>query len=299
MKTQDQTIVGFNGRLSSPQNSPKKVLRDLTQRFSRFLWFRKSYSLFRNLQQRFNIADYKDYLRTGCQCFFSNLPVDSFVKEVDKNAVAFGLQLPESIVEKILHYATCAPCTEPGYDKSFLINELDQHNYLPDGHRVTRAHVNDVTQCQAVNVIAQDSLLLQIASTYLHYYPTQVTCHLTWSIASNLTEDEVRASYPASNFHYDIAGYNFATTYSYITPVLDDYSGPHVMIKGSHKRKPLWMLLKSGRCCDEKVYAYYGKEDEIYIKGKAGFTFFQDPSCIHRVKAPTSQNRLLLQIRYS
>ena len=85
----------------------------------------------------------------------------------------------------------------------------------------------------------------------------------------------------------------------YITPVLDEFSGPHLTIKGSHKRKPLWMLLKSGRLSDEKVYAYYGKDNEIEIKGKAGFGFFEDPSCFHKVKVPTSQNRLLLQIRYS
>ncbi|MDJ0705454.1 MAG: hypothetical protein QNJ46_19415 [Leptolyngbyaceae cyanobacterium MO_188.B28] len=179
------------------------------------------------------------------------------------------------------------------------MRELDHNNCLPDGHQVFRALVNDTNQCSAVNVVAQDALLLRIASTYLRYHPTKITCHLTWSLASNLTKGEVQNQYPASNFHYDIAGYNFATAYFYITPVLDEDSGTHVMIRGSHKRKPIWMLLKSGRHSDESVYAYYGKSDEIQIQGKAGFGFFQDPSCIHKVKAPTSQNRLLLQIRYS
>ncbi|QSJ17953.1 hypothetical protein JYQ62_03585 [Nostoc sp. UHCC 0702] len=156
-----------------------------------------------------------------------------------------------------------------------------------------------MTKCQAINLIAQDSRLVQIASTYLRYYPTKITSHLTWSIVSNLTEDEMKKCYPATNFHYDIAGYNFATVSFYITSVLDESSGCHIMIKGSHQKKPVWMLLKSGRHSDETVYTYYGKENEIQITGKAGFGFFQDPSCFHKVKPPTSQNRLLLQIRYS
>ena len=297
---EDEKMIRLKGRLS-PSSSPLRRLfkGDFSQRLSRFLFFRRAYSFLKNIQQTLKFSDYKDFLITGCTHVLSESTIDKVVKEVNESSVSFGLYLADPMVEEIFRFAACKPCMEPGYSKNFLMDELDQNNCLRDGHQVFRALVNDPNHCSAVNAIAQDSLLLQIASTYLRYYPTQITCHLTWSLASIFSESEVQKQYPASNFHYDIAGYNFATAYFYITPVLEESSGPHVMIKGSHKRKPLWMLLKSGRHSNESVYAYYGKEDEVLIRGKAGFGFFQDPSCIHKVKAPTSQNRLLLQIRYS
>lgn len=300
MDSNHKIMIRLQGRLSQSPSSLKRLLTgDFTQRLARFLFVRKLYSFLINLIQRFQLLPNNNYLSTKVSCVICDTSFDTFVKEVDKDAVCFGLHLPDAMVEEILDYATHTTCMEPGYDKPFLINQLDEHNCLPDGHHVIRALVDDVTKCQAINLIAQDSRLVQIASAYLRYYPTKITSHLTWSIVSNLTEDELKKRYPATNFHYDIAGYNFATVSFYITSALDESSGCHIMIKGSHKKKPLWMLLKSGRYSDETVYGYYGKEDEIKITGKAGFGFFQDPSCFHKVKAPTSQNRLLLQIRYS
>ncbi|MDF2388571.1 hypothetical protein JMG10_44540 [Nostoc ellipsosporum NOK] len=293
-------MIRLKGRLSQSPNSLKRLLTgDVTQRLARFLFVRKSYSYLTNLRQRLNFSYYKDYLSTGVNCVVYNTSVDQLVKEVDKDTVCFGLHLPDAMVEEILDYAIHTACMEPGYHRTFLMSELDEYNCLPDGHHVIRALVDDLTKCQAINLIVQDSRLLQIASAYLRYYPTQITSHLTWSLVTNLTQEELKKCYPATNFHYDIAGYNFATVNFYITSVLNESSGCHIMIKGSHKKKPLWILLKSGRHSDETVYAYYGQENEIQITGKAGFGFFQDPSCFHKLKAPISQNRLLLQIRYS
>jgi hypothetical protein len=162
---------------------------------------------------------------------------------------------------------------------------------------VLRGLVSQVERCSAIAQIEQDPLLLQIVQSYLGYYPTRITRHLTWSVVSDLPE-RGQSIYPPTTFHYDIAGFNFMTTYFYITDV-DVESGPHVMIKRSHVNKPLWMTLSSGRHSDAAVYGHYGKDKELVIEGKPGFGFMQDPSCMHKVLPPIKANRLLLQLRYS
>lgn len=294
-----QPMARLAGRLSSSPNALKRLLQgNATQRLSRFLEVRRSYSFFQNIRQRFNSSFHRACLNPASQSLFVDQDVDTRVQEIRQTGVTFGVNLPDAMVAEILDYATEAPCSEPGYDALFKVSDLCG-NCLPDHHQVIRALVNDVENCQPIEAIARDPFLLQVVRNYLHYWPTRVTKHLVWSIASDLPETEVQQHYPPTNFHYDIAGYNFMTAYFYITPVLDEKSGPHVMIRGSHRRKPLSLLLSSGRHADETIYQYYSPKQEISIQGQAGFGFIQDPSCFHKVKAPTRCNRLLLQIRYS
>ncbi|MBO9998399.1 MAG: hypothetical protein J7641_05225 [Cyanobacteria bacterium SID2] len=293
-------MIRLKGRLSSSPNAFQRLLKgDFTQRFGRFLWFRQMYSTIQNLRQRLDGSLQKSAIDLAIPSMFGNLSTDSFVREVEDRSIAFGLHLPESIVNECLQYATQTICTEPGYDRTFLISDLDERGYLPDGHQPIRALVSDVEKCSSISNLSRDSVLLKIARNYLRYLPTQITCHLTWSLAWNRSDDRLQKLYPPTNFHYDIAGYNFVTAYFYITPVLDDRSGPHVTILGSHKRKPMEILLKSGRQTDEAIYRYYDRSSELYVYGDAGFGFFEDPSCIHKVKAPTRCHRLLLQFRFS
>ncbi|MGC9503220.1 hypothetical protein [Baaleninema sp.] len=304
LKTQNPaappTLIRLNGRLSSSSRAIERLMTgNITQRFSRFHWFRQSYSWIRRMQQKFD----RTTGQTAVTPRISSVSLDSdpsaIVSEVRHRAVAFGLQIPETTVCACLDYATRTACTEPGYPRPFFIGELDETGRLPDGHRPLRALVCDAETCPEIAAVVRDGQLLQIASTYLGYFPTQITSHLTWSLASDLPDAELRQSYPPTNYHYDIAGYNFATAYFYITPTLDAESGPHVMVPESHHHKPLRMLLKSGRHSDAAIETYYGRDNELVIYGDAGFGFFQDPSCFHKLKAPTKGHRLLLQVRYS
>ncbi|MCM2410035.1 hypothetical protein ACOWPH_09410 [Anabaena sp. PCC 7938] len=217
--------------------------------------------------------------------------------DMEKQSVFLGLQLPRYMVEEIYKFATNTLCTEPKHDDEFLECDI-KNGCLKNGRYVMRGLVSNVMNCDAIKQIVHDPVLLNIVRQYLKYWPTLITQHLTWSFASELPVAEIKKIYPPTNFHYDVAGYNFMTIYFYITDV-DADSGPHIMIKNSQKQKPLRMLLAPNRQSDEEVYGYYGKESELVITGKSGFGFVQDPSCIHKVKPPKISNRLLLQIRYS
>ena len=71
------------------------------------------------------------------------------------------------------------------------------------------------------------------------------------------------------------------------------------MMKRSHNRKPLRMLLGSAVASEEAVRQQFGRENELTIEGPAGTVFVQDPSCYHRASPPTRSDRLMLAIRFS
>ncbi len=257
---------------------------------------RKTYSFIQHQRQQLNEAQWKRHLKIRDASLFEAIDINDFVSQIRQNAVCFGLQLPEALITEIDHYARTTSCTEPGFQDSFLINEV-QDGRLRGERPVLRALVDHTEKCEAIALLEQDPVLIDIVRSYLGYYPTRITRHLTWSIVSNLPEHG-KQFYPPTAFHYDIAGFNFMTTYFYITDV-DAESGAHVMIPGSHVQKPWWMVFSSGRQSDKAVYGYYGKDKELVIEGKRGFGFMQDPSCIHKVLPPIKANRLLLQLRYS
>jgi hypothetical protein len=70
------------------------------------------------------------------------------------------------------------------------------------------------------------------------------------------------------------------------------------MMKRSHKKKPLRMLLGSAAASEDAVRKQYGIENEITIEGPAGTGFVQDTSCYHRATPPTAGDRLMLAVRF-
>lgn len=275
----------------------KRIGKHYLQRFSRFNSFRQGYSIFQNQLQRFNPTAYTKRLAMGKKSIFTGMEPDKFVADLEESSVSYGLQLPANMASEILEFATRMPSIEPGFDDEFVPKDV-QNGRLRGGRYVMRGLVSNVIDCPAIKQLVHDPLLLEIVRKYLNYWPTLITQHLTWSFASDQSEEEIQKIYPPTNFHYDVAGYNFMTSYFYITDV-DADSGPHIMIKNSRDNKPLKMLLRSNLQTDDAVYSYYGKDSEVVITGKSGFGFVQDPSCLHKVKPPTTSNRLLLQIRYS
>lgn len=294
------TTTRLQGRLSAAQNPLKRLLRgDITQRFARFATVRKAYSLLQSSRQYCSTNLYPPNLDITETSIFDWSSLKTHSEAMHGFGVSFGLQLPTNLVQDIHDYALHTPCLEPNYERDFCVQDIHD-GHLPDGHPVIRALVipDRGSTCEAIAQIVQDPLLLTLVRNYLHYYPTQISWHLTWSIASPLPEEIVRQQYPPASFHYDIAGYNFMTAYFYITDV-DVESGPHVMIRDSHKTKPLKMLISGGRQTDEAIFKAYGKDKEMVITGSRGFGFVQDPSCFHKVKPPKKNHRLLLQIRFS
>lgn len=269
------------------------------QSLGRFKTIRRGYSFVQGKLQRLKPQFYQQQLNINSTSLLSPLRVDWCVDNLRDTAVHLGLQLDKDAVTKIHSFARSNPCTEPKHDDFFFADDIKNGRLHGRYQRqVMRGLVSNLDRCSTINQIVSDRTLIEIAQKYLGYYPTLITRHLTWSFACDLDEAEIQKLYPPTNFHYDVAGLNFVTASFFITDV-DDNTGPHIMIEKSHNRKPLKMLFRSNIQNEADVWNFYDRSEELTIKGDAGFGFFQDPSCIHRLKLPRNGNRLILQIRYS
>ena len=268
------------------------------QALGRFKTVRRGYSIIQSQLQQFNTELCQKRSNISNVSALSAVQVNQCVDNVRKNGVHLGLQLNENAVKKIRSFADSNLCNEPKHDDFFFASDIRNGRLNGKDRRVMRGLVSNIDKCPTVDTIVSDRMLIEIARKYLGYYPTLITRHLTWSFASDLDEVEIQKLYPPTNFHYDVAGLNFVTVSFFITDV-DENTGPHIMIEKSHNRKPLQMLFRSNIQKETDVWRYYDRAEQLIITGNAGFGFFQDPSCIHKLKLPTNSNRLILQIRYS
>ncbi|MCA1720944.1 MAG: hypothetical protein LC779_07565, partial [Actinobacteria bacterium] len=135
-------------------------------------------------------------------------------------------------------------------------------------------------------------------SQYLGYEPQTCRPWLFWSYAGDYTEQERQAAGQTYFFHYDVFGYNFLYVNYYLTDVTRD-RGAHVLVAGSHDRKPLGMLLGSAIVAEQRVRSTYGADAIRIIEGPAGTGFVEDTSCLHLATPPETGDRLMLQFRYA
>lgn len=272
---------------------------DLHRALGRFKQFRTAYSYTQNMLQTLRPTAYLDRLHPRQHSLFTDIQSERYVQELRERGVSFGFSLTPSQVAEIYSFACDMPCEEPGFDGTFFAGEVVAGRLRGDRY-CFRGLVQHPENCPLVQALAEDPALLNTVRRYLQYWPSKLTFHLTWTFAVDLPEAEQRKRYPPLNYHYDVAGYNFMTTYFYLTDV-DADSGAHVMIERSHNQKPLHTLFGYGASPQlaQQVLNHYGADSELSIEGKAGFGFVQDPSCFHRLSAPQKGRRLLLQIRYS
>lgn len=263
----------------------------------RFAWVRASYSLTRGiLERRSPLGEPVNGTRT----LFPEVDVAQAVQRIRDDAVSTVLRLPSRIIHEIELFCRCELLfarNDPSGPR-FRHSEV-KNGYTPDGRPAPIGPITDPMRCKAVTAVVEDPVLREIVCAYLGYMPKKVTPLLYWSFASNFTDDERRLLLQhVIDYHYDVSGYNFVYASFYIL-ACDRSSGAHVIMRKSHRSKPLRMLLGSSVAREENVHRYFGRENELVIEGPAGTGFVEDTSCYHRASPPTHGDRLMLQIRYS
>jgi hypothetical protein len=231
---------------------------------------------------------------------FSGIDVREVVETIRGEAVFVGLTLPPAITSEISAFGHSEPL-HARYDPNgptFHYKDVVR-GQSADGRPMPLAGVRDPIRCPAVKALVEDPVLKAIVRTYLGYEPARAIAILNWSFASDFTDDERRRlKHHVIDYHYDVGGYNFVYASFYIVDT-DRHSGAHVMMKRSHNRKPLRMLLGSAVASEMDVRREFGVENEITIEGPAGTGFVQDTSCYHRATPPIRGDRLMLAIRFS
>ena len=237
--------------------------------------------------------------QNGCSTLFPNAIVAQIVETISKEAVFVGLNLPANIVAEIDSFARSEPL-HTNYDPdgpTFRYSDVIRGK-APDGRSAPIGGIHQPARCPAVQAVIDDPILRAVVRTYLGHEPRRVNTILDWSFASDFSDEERRRlKHHVIDYHYDVGGYNFVYASFYITNT-DRNSGAHVMMKRSHNRKPLRMLLGPASASEATVRRQFGIENEITIEGPAGTGFIQDTSCYHRASPPTQGDKLMLAVRF-
>lgn len=282
----------------TPKSIAKKIVKGEFQYiFGRFKTVRRAYSRSRGILDVFNG---KPGFSPEPSTLFPDADVDKVVENIRREAVHIGFQLPAHLTEEIRAFAIAQPL-HPGNDPhaaEFHYHDI-QRGHTASGRRLPLGGIKDPVRCAAIRRVVHDPKLLSITRAYLGYIPRRALTILHWSFASDFTDEERRRlKHHVIDYHYDVGGLNFVYANFYIVDT-DSRSGAHMMMKRSHDRKPLRMLLGSAVASEADVRREYGADNEILIEGPAGTGFIQDASCFHRATPPTHRDRLMLAIRYS
>ena len=156
---------------------------------------------------------------------------------VDRSEVFPAAPDPDTIVERL----ETAGFTSLGEIRPESIQEILDYCEV---HRRAR-HWNPHKQCKAVDAIARNELLVDVARRYLGAEPAIWLTQLKWTLPRPRELELVPSPYPepiqydTHAFHYDILDWTSLTLFVYLTDV-DEDSGPHVFVESTHhKRKTL------------------------------------------------------------
>lgn len=259
----------------------------------RFATVRKVYSRLNSLRYPLNRQTSRGAVNDP---LFPGVDVSQAVQELREDAVAFRFNLPTPLVDEIHDFARRGLCKSSGFQghRPFLEIATGQ---TAEGQRLAMAEVINPLECDAIRRIVESQALRQTCMRYLGYQPPKADIRLFWSFVSNLSENERRQQFQTIDYHVDIHDFNFCYAHFYLTDT-DARSGAHVMVRGSHNRKPLSWLIGSARKSDAQIASRYASDDVLTIEGPAGTGFLEDTSCYHKALPPLERMRLLLQIRY-
>ncbi|MBA3924544.1 MAG: hypothetical protein H0X31_23725 [Nostocaceae cyanobacterium] len=218
------------------------------------------FSAARSLMSFFRTRPSKSYeLSTNEQSFFPDINVDAIVESLEKNALFLGISLPENIVQEISDFAMSTTCygnrkTEFG----FYYPEYEQVQAKHTQTILVGAYYNTAAQCAVIKKLESDPTLLAITAKYLDAEPVHLGTSLWWSFPTSARPAQQAKA--AQRFHFDLDDYRFLKFLFYLTDV-DEFSGPHICICGSHKKQNFLHQLLRGRSSEKDIVDYYGAEN--------------------------------------
>lgn len=280
-----------------------------TTLLQRFQWLEKANRLLRRFHLVRKAAMLARRFATGSgvvpnqeSSIFKDLDVAQAVDAIRRHAYYDQIRIPPKETGEILDYVASTRCR--GGFGSVLLEQLA---FFPDrvpevekeiGQPINIAHYDEPEKnCAAIGRILQDPKLLEIVCQYLGAQPLKTKVMLWWSFVTKMAESERLKEAQTIDFHFDELGSNSLYISFYLSDV-GEGAGAHVLIRGSHSRKPLSFLCRTASLPDSVVLGHYGREAEVELRGKTGAGFIEDPFCYHKATIPSKTARLFLQFRY-
>ena len=227
--------------------------------------------------------------------FPGRLPV-ALAAEIRRDSYVAGLDLSPELVGELRELV----------DRSPLFVERDgrkvsapNRDALVDllGATPVIGHV-DCADDPLVRRIGEDPVLQEVFRAYFGYPPGSIEPRVWWSYVTDAPEHERLSGHQTVLFHFDQHAMNFLYANFFLTDV-DLDSGAHVLVRGSHRHKPLTFTYSSAYKRDEAIVEKYGTADLVTVEGPAGSGIIEDAWCYHKALVPTARDRLFLQFRYA
>ena len=162
------------------------------------------------------------------------------------------------------------------------------------GNTIFQFDEQSLVENEAVCAFANTPDFHAIAAEYLGTPPLIDLITMWWSFATQSGLEEQSGA--AQLYHFDLDRLSFVKVFVYLTDV-DENTGPHSYIKGSHKGYRGATFTRDGRFSDEEVAAAYPKE-EYRICGPAGTVFIADTKGLHKGNPLIDGERLMFQIQF-
>lgn len=200
----------------------------------------------------------------------------------------FKRTVDSSVTDAIRSFAEQAPCLARG-------EESEPAPYPRSAPAVGRYDLSEEAglQCPEVQEFATDPTMAFIAQRYLGR-PVIMDEVAFWWTTTQRSQD---ADLNAQLFHQDRDRLAFLKYFIYLTDVTPE-TGPHMYIKGSHRKIP-WSLRGDGRKSDDAVRAAGLWNQVTELTGPAGTIMAVDTIGLHKGKTPISGDRLALENEFS
>lgn len=205
----------------------------------------------------------------------------------------------------------------PQLDMNRAVHALHERGYA-DGSKIPDEYVTEIVQyardtkrlkywnphrqCEAVDRIARNEKLVEIARRYLGAEPILWLTQLKWSFGPESREERQALlantsepiQYDSDAFHYDTLDFRSLTVFIYLTDV-DSRCGPHVVIENTHRTKSLsdiCRIILSDAAAEQK----FGDRIRV-ILGEKGTVLLEETSGFHKASRCQAA-RLMLSIDY-
>jgi hypothetical protein len=230
---------------------------------------------------------------------FASVTRESAVETLRSDGLFSGINLPKEICAEIAGFAGRNSCfVDASRELEFLPDEhsLAEHRFdraILNGHYFEKA-----LKCDAVVALQRDPLLNEIAMDYLGGQARICSTRIWWDFPTLRASEVERRMTSQDEYHFDLLDWRMLKFFFYLKPV-DEGSGPHIYVLGSHRRRALRHQLTPflGHPVDD-VLRVYGADKPVTLLGGAGFGFVEDPFGFHRVKLTESAPRLAMEVAF-
>jgi hypothetical protein len=195
--------------------------------------------------------------------------------------------LPARDVEEIKAFAFSTPGVGSDFNKRVSISS----DNIPEGEARFYWWMDELAAVPAVQRLITDGFYCAIAQEYLGCRPA--LAHI-----SLFLDRPFAGKYEPYAYHYDNEGPGFLKFFYFLTDV-EVGTGAHYFMAGSQAHTKPKPVARAALYEGEQLYAQYGRDKEVTVRGPAGTILAEDTSGFHRGSKLERGYRLLLQIEFS